>query len=139
MKLHAGDTVVVISGKDKGKTGRIMRVLLLEDRVIVAGVNMRTRHLKKTPQTPGRKVQYEASIHASNVALLDPKLKKPTRIGYRLTSDGKKERFAKRSKESLVSGRKLRALVEENLKKEEKSEKMTSLREDKTTSAPATS
>ncbi|MEK7137776.1 MAG: 50S ribosomal protein L24, partial [Patescibacteria group bacterium] len=88
MKLHAGDTVVVISGKDKGKTGRIMRVLLLEDRVIVAGVNMRTRHLKKTPQTPGRKVQYEASIHASNVALLDSKLKKPTRIGYRLTSDG---------------------------------------------------
>lgn len=120
MKLHAGDTIVVISGKDKGKTGRIMRVLLAEERVVVAGINMRTRHIKKTPQTPGRKVQYEASIHASNVSFLDPKLKKPTRIGYRMTSDGKKERFAKRSKEALVSGRKLKSLVEEEMKNAEK-------------------
>lgn len=119
MKLHAGDTVLVISGKDKGKTGRIMRVLLAEERVVVAGINMRTRHIKKTPQAPGRKVRYEASIHVSNVALLDPKLQKPTRVGYRLTADGKKERFAKRSKEALVSGRKLKSLLEEEIKKEE--------------------
>lgn len=119
MKLHAGDTVLVISGKDKGKTGRIMRVLVAEDRVVVAGANLRTRHIKKTPQSPGRKVRYEASIHVSNIALLDPKLQKPTRVGYRLTADRKKERFAKRSKEALVSGRKLKSLLEGELKKEE--------------------
>ena len=148
MKLHAGDMVVVITGKDKGKTGRILRILTAENRVVVTGANMRTRHIKKTPQNPGRKIQYEASIHASNVMFLDPKTKKPTRVGYRFTGD-KKERFAKVSGDVIVSGRKLRKLVEEEMVKEElKTEKKTSLRQDSgrqeggeenITSAPAAS
>jgi large subunit ribosomal protein L24 len=113
MKLHAGDTVVVITGKDRGKVGRILRILPHENRVVVADINMRTRFIKKTPQGAGRQVRFEASIAASNVMLLDPKTKKPTRIGYRLT--GTKERFAKRSGETLASGKKLAKLAEEGL------------------------
>jgi len=114
MKLHAGDTVVVITGKDKGKTGRILRVLPKEQRVVVADINMRTRFIKKTPQNAGRQVRFEASIAAGNVMLLDPKTKKPTRIGWR-TTGGKSERFAKRSGEALTLGRKLQKLAEEGL------------------------
>lgn len=122
MKLHAGDTIVVISGKDKGKTGRILRVLLGQGRVIVAGINMRTRHMKKTQQSPGRKIRYEASLDVSNVMILDPKTKKRSRIGFREEA-GKKERFAKKSGEALLSGQKLKKLVEEEEKKDEKSKK----------------
>ncbi len=113
MKLHTGDLVVVIAGKDKGKTGRILRVLAESSRVVVAGINMRTRHIKKTLQAAGRVVRYEASLHASNVMAIDPKTKKRTRIGYRL-KDGLKERIAKRSGEELATGRKLKKLVEED-------------------------
>ncbi len=67
MKIHAGDIVVVISGKDKGKTGRVLRILQGKDRLVVAGVNMRTRHVRKTPQRPGQRIRYEAGIHVSNV------------------------------------------------------------------------
>jgi large subunit ribosomal protein L24 len=100
MKLHTGDTVVIISGKDKGKTGTIMRVLTEVDQVVVGGVNMRTRHIKKTYQQAGRILKYEASIAACKVMLLDPKTKKPTRIGYK-TVDGKKIRIAKLSGEEV--------------------------------------
>jgi large subunit ribosomal protein L24 len=75
MKFHTGDNVVVIAGKDKGKTGRILRVLSSTNRLVVAGINMRTKHMKKSQQSPGRKVSYEASLNASNVMLLDPKTK----------------------------------------------------------------
>ena len=102
MKLHTGDTVLVISGKDKGKTGTIMRVLTADNRLVITSVNMRTRHFKKTPQQPGRKVQYEASIAASNVMLLDPKTKKPTRIGCTIDAQGNKKRIAKLSGEVVV-------------------------------------
>ncbi len=112
MKLHSGDMVVVITGKDRGKVGRVLRVLPEEGRVVVADINMRTRFIKKTPQNPGRQVRFEASIAASNVMLLDPKTKKPSRIGWRLVG-GKKERFAKRSGEALATGRKLSKLAEE--------------------------
>lgn len=100
MKLHTGDTVIIISGKDKGKTGTIMRVLPERNHVVVAGVNIRTRHIKKTHQQAGRIVKYEASINASKAMLLDPKTKKPTRIGY-VIKDGKKIRIAKRSGEEV--------------------------------------
>ena len=113
MKLHTGDLVVIITGKDKGKTGRILRVLLEKNRVVVAGINMRTRHIKKTAQSAGRVVRYEASLHASNVMAVDPKTKKRTRIGYRF-KDGHKERIAKKSGEEMVTGKKLRKLVEED-------------------------
>ncbi|MFA6039481.1 MAG: 50S ribosomal protein L24 [Candidatus Peribacteraceae bacterium] len=98
MKLHTGDTVVVISGKDKGKTGSIMRVIHARNHVVVGGINMRTRHIKKTYQEAGRIVKYEASMNASKVMLVDPKTKKPTRIGFAI-KEGKKVRIAKRSGE----------------------------------------
>ncbi len=98
MKLSQGDTVIVITGKDKGKKGTIMRVLHNENRVIVSGINMATKHVKKTPQTEGKKVRFEASMHASNVMVVDPKTGKPTRIGYQVDLEtGKKVRIAKKS------------------------------------------
>ena len=127
MKLHTGDNIVVIAGKDKGKTGRILRVLIEKARIVVTGINMRTRHMKKTQQSPGRKIRYEASLDVSNVMLIDPKTKKRTRIGVRYeggkphsapdgATRGKKERFAKKSGEALLSGQKLKKLVEEEKK-----------------------
>lgn len=119
MKLHTGDLVVIITGKDKGKTGRILRVLPEKSRVVVAGINMRTRHIKKTLQSAGRVVRYEASLHVSNVMAVDPKTKKPTRIGFRF-KDGQKQRYAKRSGEEMVTGKKLRKLAEGDEQKETK-------------------
>ncbi len=96
MKLSHGDSVIVIAGKDKGKKGTVMRVLHDQNRVIVSGVNMVTKHVKKTPQSEGKKVKYEVSISAANVAIVDPKTGKPTRIGYKIEG-GKKVRIAKKS------------------------------------------
>ncbi len=95
MKLCTGDHVLVISGKDKGKKGTILRVLPTAHRVVVGDVNMVTKHVRRTPQTEGRKVRYEASVHASNVMLLDPKTGKPTRVGYQIDEQGRKVRIAK--------------------------------------------
>ncbi len=98
MKLSHGDAVIVTAGKDKGKKGTIMRVLATQNRVIVSGVNMVTKHVKKTTQEAGKKITYEVSLHASNVAILDPKTGKPTRVGYTLDkATGKKTRIAKAS------------------------------------------
>ena len=76
MKISQGDTVVVIAGKDKGKQGTVVRTLKNEHRVIVSGVNMVTKHIKKTAQSEGKKITFEHSIHVSNVMILDPKTKK---------------------------------------------------------------
>ena len=98
MKLSQGDTVIVIAGKDKGKKGAVVRVLKEQNRVIVADINMVTKHIKKTAESAGRKVRVEHSIHASNVMLLDPKSGKSTRVGYKIDEKtGKKMRIAKRS------------------------------------------
>lgn len=103
MKIHNGDIVVINTGKDKGKQGTVIRVLESKNRVVVEGINMRIRHIKKTTQAPGQRISYEASIHASNVQILDPKTKKPTRIGYKVDAKtGKKTRFAKASGEEIV-------------------------------------
>ena len=126
MKLHTGDNVVVIAGKDKGKVGRILRVLTDRGRIVVAGVNMRTKHMKKTPQSPGRKIRYEASMSVSNVMLIDPKTKKRSRIGRRAGESDGLERFAKNSGEALLSGHKLKKLVE----KDEKVEKDTKVKKE---------
>ncbi len=96
MKLSHGDSVIVTAGKDKGKKGTIMRVLHDSNRVIVSGVNMITKHVKKTAQSAGKKIKYEVSLSASNVAILDPKTGKATRIGYKIEG-GKKVRIAKKS------------------------------------------
>lgn len=98
MKIHAGDSVLIITGKDKGKQGTVIRVLADKDRLVVEGINMRVRHIKKTPQQAGQRVSYEASLHASNVMILDPKTKKPTRIGYQFDEvTGEKKRVARLS------------------------------------------
>jgi len=98
MKLCTGDTVIVTTGKDKGKKGTIMRVLLEQHRVIVSGINMATKHIKKTAQGAGKKIRFEVAIHASNVMVIDPKSGKPTRIGYKVDpATGKKVRIAKKT------------------------------------------
>ncbi len=103
MKIHTGDLVTIMTGKDKGKQGTVTRVLGDKNRVIVEGINMRTRHIKKTAQSAGQRITYEASIHVSNVAILDPKTKKPTRIGYKIDAKtGRKERIAKASGEVIT-------------------------------------
>jgi large subunit ribosomal protein L24 len=103
MKIRAGDTVYVMSGKDKGKSGKVLRVLEAKNRVVVEGVNMRVRHIKKTTQGPGQRIKYEAALSASNVAIIDPKTKKPTRIGYKIDAKGHKVRIAKGSGEVIVA------------------------------------
>jgi large subunit ribosomal protein L24 len=102
MKIHIGDSVVVTTGKDKGKTGTVLRVMAKDQRVVVSGINMRTRHIKKTFQEAGRIVKFEASIHASNVAILDPKTKKASRVGYKIDEKGKKTRISKASGQAVV-------------------------------------
>lgn len=98
MKLSHGDPVIVISGKDKGKKGTVLRVLTDQNRVIVGGVNMVTKHIKKTAQNEGKKIQMEASLHVSNVQIVDPKTGKASRIGYRIDPEtGNKVRIAKLS------------------------------------------
>lgn len=95
-KLKKGDKVVVLTGKDKGKTGEIKQILTEDLRVIVAGVNMQTRHRKPTAKSAGGLEKREASIHISNVALADPKTNKPTRVGYKIDGE-QKIRIARKS------------------------------------------
>ena len=100
LKIKKGDNVVVIAGRDRGKTGEVVRVMPDEGRLIVQGVNMVKRHTSPRPGQPGGIVEKEASIHVSNVAHVDPKESKPTRVGYK-TVDGRKLRFARRSGEMI--------------------------------------
>ena len=100
-KIKKGDKVVVITGRDKGKVGEVKKVMPTENRVIVDGVNMIKRHTRPSAGDPGGIVEKEASIHVSNVAYVDPKTDKPTRIGYKKLEDGRKVRFAKRSGEVI--------------------------------------
>tara|TARA_B100000212_G_scaffold53985_1_gene35528 strand:+ start:478 stop:798 length:321 start_codon:yes stop_codon:yes gene_type:complete len=92
-KIKSGDTVIVIAGKDKGKTGNVTSVIKSNDRVIVEGVNIVKRHRKATQESPGKIEEIEASIHISNVAHLDPDTGKATRIKYEL-KDGLKRRLS---------------------------------------------
>ncbi|MBL6954083.1 MAG: 50S ribosomal protein L24 [Alphaproteobacteria bacterium] len=98
-KLKKGDDVVVLSGRDKGKKGSILRMLRQDDRVLVDGVNLVKRHTRPSGSQPGGIIEKEASIHVSNVALADPKDGTATRVGFRFLDDGRKVRFAKRSGE----------------------------------------
>lgn len=102
-KIKKGDTVVVITGKDKGKSGEVVRVLPAENRVVVSGINQVKRHTRASAQSAGGIITKEASIHASNVALADPKDGKATRVGFKVEKDGGKVRVAKRSGE-VVNG-----------------------------------
>ena len=103
-KLHIkkGDTVFVNAGEDKGNTGRVLKVLVKESRAIVEGINMVSKNTKPNAKSPqGGIVKKEASIHISNLNVLDPKSGKPTRIGRKLNEIGKLVRFAKKSGEDI--------------------------------------
>jgi large subunit ribosomal protein L24 len=101
LKIKKGDHVVVITGKDKGKKGEVLKVLPEENRAIVKGVAMVRRHQRQTAAQEGGIIAKEASIDISNLALEDPKDGKPTRVGYKFLKDGRKVRFARRSGEVI--------------------------------------
>jgi large subunit ribosomal protein L24 len=96
-KIRKGDKVVVLTGRDKGRSGEVIEVRPSESRALVRGVNMVKRHQKQTPQREGGIISKEAPIHLSNIAIADPKSGKPTRVGFKLMNDGRKVRVAKRS------------------------------------------
>lgn len=101
-KIKKGDTVVVLAGKDKGKTGEVTRVDPKADKVIVQGVNVAVRHRKPTQANPqGGKESFEAPLHVSNVAVADPKDGKATRVRIESDKDGKKHRVAVKSGEKI--------------------------------------
>ncbi|MFC5586016.1 50S ribosomal protein L24 [Nitratireductor kimnyeongensis] len=102
-KIKKGDNVVVLAGKDKGRTGEVVKVMPKEDKALVRGVNLVRRHQKQSAQADGGIITKEAPIHLSNLALADPKDGKPTRVGFKVQEDGKKVRVAKRSGE-LIDG-----------------------------------
>jgi large subunit ribosomal protein L24 len=102
-KIKKGDKVIAITGKDKGQTGEVLRVLRKEERVLVQGLNMIKRHQRPTQSSPGGIMEREATIHISNVALIDPKGKEPTRVGYKVIEGGRKVRVARRSGEMIDS------------------------------------
>ena len=101
LKIRKGDKVVVITGKDKGKQGEVVRTIPSENRAVVRGVNVAKRHQKQTAAQEGGIVSKELPIHVSNLALRDPKDGKPTRVGFKNLADGKKVRVAKRSGEVI--------------------------------------
>lgn len=100
-KIKKGDTVVVLAGKDKGKSGEVVQVLPKANRAIVAGVNQVKRHTRPSQVSEGGIVTKEASIHLSNLAIADPKDGKPSKVGFKVEKDGSKVRVAKRSGETI--------------------------------------
>ncbi len=102
-KIKKGDKVVVLAGRDKGRSGEVLRVIPTEGRAVVDGVNMVKRHQRQTAQQEGGIISKEAPIHLSNLAVADPKDGKPTRVGFKVLEDGRKVRFAKRSGD-LIDG-----------------------------------
>ncbi len=102
-KIKKGDRVVVLAGRDKGRSGEVVRVQPKEARAIVRGVNTVKRHQKQSAKQEAGIITKEAPIHLSNLAIADPKNGKPTRVGFKFLTDGRKVRFAKRSGE-LIDG-----------------------------------
>lgn len=100
-KIKKGDQVIVLTGKDKGKTGEVLRMLPKEERAIVQGVNMIKRHQRPSQLSPGGIMEREASIHISNIAHIDPESRRATRVGLKVLDDGRKVRVAKRSGEQI--------------------------------------
>ena len=96
-KIKKGDKVIVLTGRDKGRSGEVIEVRPSDERALVRGVNMVKRHQKQTAQQEGGIISKELSIHLSNLAVADPKDGKPTRVGFKVMTDGKRVRIAKRS------------------------------------------
>ncbi len=101
LKIKKGDRVVVTSGRDKGKTGEVLKILTRDSRALVQGVNMAKRHQRPSQATTGGIVEMEMSIHVSNLAHIDPKDQNPTRVGYKILEGDRKVRFARRSGEVI--------------------------------------
>ena len=101
LKIKKGDRVKVIAGRSKGKVGDVLRILANEQRVVVSGVNVIKRHTKPSRTDAGGIVEREAAVHVSNVALLDPKSDKPTKVGFKFLEYGRKVRFARASGETI--------------------------------------
>ncbi len=102
LKIKKGDQVIVLTGKDKGSKGEVLKTMPSESRVLVQGINMMTKHNKQTQAGAGGIEKKEASIHISNVALADPKSGSATRVGYKTLKDGKKVRIARKSGETVA-------------------------------------
>jgi large subunit ribosomal protein L24 len=102
-KIKKGDKVVVLAGRDKGRTGEVLSVNPRESRAVVQGVNLVRRHQRQTAQQEGGIISKESSIDLSNLSNVDPKSGKPTRVGFKILDDGRKVRFAKRSGD-LIDG-----------------------------------
>ena len=100
MKIKKGDQVIVITGRDKGKTGEVVKSMPKDNKVVVSGINLVKRHQRPTQESAGGIISKEAPIHVSNVALIDPKDGKATRVGFKV-EDGKKVRVSKRSGEVI--------------------------------------
>jgi len=100
-KIKKGDKVVVLAGRDKGRTGEVLKVMPSEGRAVVGGVNVVVRHQRQSATQEGGLIRKEASIHLSNLALADPVDGKPTRVGFKILEDGTKSRIAKRSGERI--------------------------------------
>jgi large subunit ribosomal protein L24 len=101
MKIKKGDQVIVITGRDKGKTGEVIKAMPKDSKVVVQGINMVKRHTKPSQESAGGIVSKEQPIHVSNVALIDPKTGKATRVGIKMDKDGQKIRVAKKSGEVI--------------------------------------
>ncbi len=100
-KIKKGDEVVILTGRDKGKKGEVLKVITEKSRVVVQGVNVVTKHEKPSQVSAGGIQKKELSIHVSNVAVADPKSGEPTRVGYKTLKDGKKVRIARKSGEEI--------------------------------------
>ena len=98
-RIKKGDEVVVITGSERGKKGKVLQVLQKNSRVLVQGVNMVKRHTKQSQTSQGGILEKESPMHVSNVSLVDPKLGKPSKIGFKFLEDGRKVRLSKRSGE----------------------------------------
>ncbi len=100
-KIRKGDKVVVLTGRDKGRSDEVIEVRPRENRALVRGVNMVRRHQRQTAAQQGGIIAKESTVHLSNIAVADPKDGKPTRVGFKLLKDGRKVRVAKRSGEQI--------------------------------------
>ena len=101
LKIKKGDTVVVLTGRDKGKSGAVLRAIPSDNKVVVQGINIAKRHTRQSPSAQGGIVEKEMPIHVSNVSHIDPKDNKPTRVGFKILKDGTKTRIARRSGEVI--------------------------------------
>lgn len=100
-KIKKGDTVLILAGRDKGRSGEVYQVMPDANKALVRGINLVKRHTKQTQQTEGGIITKEAPIHLSNLSLADPKDGKPTRVGFQILADGTKVRVSKRSGEQF--------------------------------------